>query len=128
VAAEWQSNLGAFLGATERALLSAAIATAETAVADQKQLLEHGYTSGAFVTGNNVNAVVRGDPVLTADGVAIAYGSTNLEYALPWELGHMNLFTGKFERVETWVPNMIQNRDKYAGIFAAEVRAVDGAL
>jgi len=106
------------------------IAAAESAVTDQKELLERGYTSGAFVTGNNVNAVARGEPVVTPHGGSIAYGSrqTDPPYPMYWELGFMSAFTGKHERVETWVPNMIQNRDKYAGIFAAEVRAVDGTL
>lgn len=130
MSAEWHSNLGAFLGATERALKSGLIAAAETYVTDMKQALERGYTSGRFVTGNNVNAVARGEPEVSGDGVAIAVGSTqtNPAYPLMWELGHQNTFTRKYERVEVWVPTMVQNREKYVGVLAEEVRAVDGAL
>ena len=128
MSAEFVSNLGVFLGATDRALKSGLIAAAETYVTDMKNALEKGYTSGAFVTGANVNAVGRGEPEVAGDGARIAVGSTNEQYALPWELGHMNLFTRKYERVEKWVPTMIENREKYVGIVAAEIKAVDGAL
>lgn len=128
--AEFRSNLGAFLGATERAIQSGLIAAAELYLADIKQALEHGYTSGAFVTGNNVNAVARGEPEVSGDGAQIAVGSTQVDppYPLYWEVGHQNLFTGKHERVETWVPTMVEGRDRYVAAVAAEIRAVDGTL
>lgn len=130
MAAEWRSSLGAFLGATERAIQAGLIAAAEAAVTDQKDLLTHGYTSGDFVTGVNVNAVARGEPEQTADGWQIAYGSrqTDPPYPLYWELGHVNLFMRRYVRVESWVPNMISNRHKYVGIMTKEIQAVDGAL
>lgn len=130
MSAVWTSNLGAFLGATERAIKSGLIAAGEMYVTDMKQALERGYTSGAFVTGNNVNAVARGEPEVAPGGVSIAVGSrqTDPPYPLYWEVGHVNAFTGHHERVEVWVPTMVANREKYVGAVAAEIIAVDGAL
>src|SRR4051812_19146417 len=110
--------------------MSGLIAASEVAVTGPKQALERGYTTGGVVTRNNVNAVARGEPEVTPDGVSIAYGSRQVDppYPLFWEVGHHNTFTGKFERVETWVPNMVEHREKYVEIVAAEIRAVDGAL
>jgi len=129
VPAEWRSNLGDFLAATDRALKSGLIAAAETFLADVKPQLQEGYTSGDFVTGNAANSAARGDPEVTGDGAQIAVGSTQVDppYPLYWELGHHNLFTGRFERKEIWVPTMVANREKYAGVVAAEIRAIDGA-
>ncbi len=126
--AEWHSNLGVFLGASARAQASGLIAAAETYKAEVVRKLIHGYTTGNFVTGANANAVARGEPEVSADGASIAVGSTNEVYALPWELGHQNLFTGKHERVEVWVPTMVEMREQLVGIVAAEIKAIDGAL
>ena len=125
--AEFRSNLGVFMGATERAMMSGLIAAAEEYLGDIKPQLLEGYKSGAFVTGNVANSADRSTPVVTPDGVEIAVGS-NVDYALYWEVGHQNLFTGQFERKEIWVPTMVQHRDKYMATLAAEIKAVDGAL
>ncbi len=128
--AEWRSNLGAFLGATDRAIKSGLIAVAESYLGDVKPPLLTGYTSGNFVTGNAANSAARGEPEMTADGAEIAVGSTQVDppYPLYWEVGHHNVFTGKFERKEIWVPTMVDNRERYVAILADEIRAVDGAL
>jgi hypothetical protein len=130
VAAEWRSNLGAFEGATERAIRAGLIAAAEQYVGDVRPALQRGYTSGAFTTGNAANSVARGDVERDGDGYSIPVGSTqvNPPYPLYWEVGHQNLFTGKTERVEVWVPTMVQNRDRYVAAVTEEIRAVDGAL
>ncbi len=128
MAAEWTSNLGAFIGASERAVKAGLIADAEAYNARVKERLLKGYTTGNFVTGANANAVTRGDPEATADGFQIAVGSTNDVYALPWEVGHHNLFTGKYERVEVWVPILMEMREQLVAIMAEEIRAIDGAL
>lgn len=127
---EFVSHLGTFLGATDQAMRMGLIAAAEVCVTDVKTALEHGYTSGDFVTGNNVNAVARGEPEPGPFGMTIAVGSRQVDpdYPVMWELGHHNLFTGKYERVEKWVPTMIANREKYVAVAAAEIKAVDGAL
>lgn len=127
MAVEFRSSLGVFLGATERAQQAGLIAAAESYLADIKQALTPGYTSGAFVTGANVNAVGRGEPVSTAGGVEIEIGSTS-EYALYWEVGHHNIFTRKYERVEKWVPTMTDHRERYVQIVADEIAAIDGKL
>jgi hypothetical protein len=130
VSAEWRSNLGAFLGATDRAIKSGLIAAAETYMAPVKDKLQKGFTSGDFVTGNLANSVARGEPEVTGDGAEIAVGSTqtNPPYGLYWELGHFNTFTNKTERVEVWVPTMVAMRNQLVNVAAAEIRAVDGAL
>jgi hypothetical protein len=128
--AEWRSNLGAFLGATDQAIKAGLIAAAETYMADVKEPLQRGYTSGAFTTGNAANSVARGEPAVSGDGAEIAVGSTqvNPPYPLYWEVGHHNLFTGKTERVEVWVPTMVQMRDQLVNVAAQEIRAVDRVL
>lgn len=130
MSAEWRSNLGAFEGATERAIRAGLIAAAELYVGDVRPELQKGYTSGAFTTGNAANSVQRGDVERESGGYSIPVGSTqvNPPYPLYWEVGHHNLFTGKQERVEIWVPTMVSNREKYVNAVAEEVRAVDGAL
>jgi hypothetical protein len=128
--AEWRSNLGVFLGATDRAMKAGLIAAAESYMAPVKERLQKGYTSGAFTTGNMANSVARGEPEVTGDGAEIKVGSTQVEppYGLYWELGHQNTFTGKHERVEVWVPTAVEMREQLVAIVAAEIRAVDGAL
>jgi hypothetical protein len=130
VSAEWRSNLGAFLGATDRAIKAGLIAAAETYMGPVKERLQEGFTSGAFTTGNLANSVARSDPQVTGDGAEIAVGSTqtNPPSGLYWELGHFNTFTNKTERVEVWVPTMVAMRNQLVNVAAAEIRAVDGAL
>lgn len=70
-----------------------------------------GYTSGDFVTG----ATVAGVTVLPAERVADGWEAkvgTNLLYNLFWEIGHNNLFTGKYERVEIWRPVMVREAQR----------------
>jgi hypothetical protein len=130
VATEFRSNLGVFLGATEKAMKAGLIAAAESYMAPVKERLQEGYTSGAFTTGNAANSVARGEPEASGDGAEIQVGSTQVDpaYPLMWEVGHQNLFTGKYERVEVWVPTMVEMRERLVGIVAAEIKAVDGAL
>jgi hypothetical protein len=136
LSAEWRSNLGVFLGATDRAIKSGLIAAAETYMAPVKEQLQKGFTSGDFVTGNLANSVARGEPQVTGDGAEIAVGSTQLEppYALFWELGHVNLFMksnsvmGGLVRIPVWEPIMVRMRDQLVNETADEIRAVDGAL
>ena len=130
MSAEWRSNLGAFIGATERAMKAGVIAAAELYVGDVRPQLLEGYKTGDFVTGNAANSVQRGEPSVSGDGVEIPVGSTqvNPPYPMYWELGFMSAWTGKAERKEIWVPTMVQNRDKYVAACASEIRAVDSAL
>lgn len=125
--AEFRSNLGAFIGASERAQQAGLIVAAELYLGAMREELQQGYTSGDFVTGHAANSVSRTSPQAAPDGYEIAVGS-NLDYVLFWEVGHHNLFTGKHERVEKWVPKMVEMRDEMVNAVAAEIKAVDGAL
>lgn len=82
----------------------AAVAGALTAAGyvyanEVKRALAGGYTSGDFVTGRVLNSVTVGEPY----GPYIDVG-TDLDYAQYWEIGHHNVFTRKYERVEIWEP------------------------
>ena len=72
-----------------------------------KRALRGGYTSGDFVTGNVLNSVTRTDPRWESSARAIRVG-TNVMYALFWEIGHHNIFTRRYERVEIWYPELIR--------------------
>ena len=125
MSAEWRSNLGVFLGATDLAIKAGLIATAETYMGPVKDKLQKGFTSGDFVTGNLANSVARGEPQVTGDGAEIAVGSTQVDppYGLYWEIGHHNVFTGKHERVEVWVPKMVEMREQLVNEVVTEIRA-----
>jgi hypothetical protein len=128
MAFEFTSNLGPCLAATELGIRRGLIAAAELYAGDVRKQLEHGYTTGAFVTGNAANSVQRGDPEVTGDGGAIAVGSTQVDppYLLFWEVGHVNAWTRKFERVEIWVPTLLEHRERYYAALAEEVRLANG--
>jgi hypothetical protein len=130
LSAEWRSNLGAFEGATERAIKAGLTAAAELYVGEMREQLQRGFTSGNFVTGNLANSVQRGDVTKEADGYEVPVGSTQVDpaYGLMWEVGHHNTFTGKHERQERWVPTMVRMRDQLVAAVSEEIRAVDGAL
>jgi hypothetical protein len=65
--------------------------------------LAGGYTTGDFVTGRAMNSVAISEPYDVDDDRAISVG-TDLDYPMFWELGHHNIFTRRFERVEIWAP------------------------
>lgn len=113
------SNLPAVLERLRRARFAGLLAAALVYENAMKEALRGGYTSGAFVTGFVMNSVTHGEPTEDAGGAFILVG-TNVMYALFWEVGHMNLFTKKFERVETWMPTFLATRAEQT---AAYVRA-----
>lgn len=80
--------------------------------------LRGGYTSGLFVTGRVMNSVTISKAFEIAPGVFGIKVGTNVLYALFWELGHWNLFTGKYERVEVWRPAMFGARQEMREAFA----------
>lgn len=131
--AEFRSNLGAFIGASERAIQAGLIAAAELYMGVVRERLLKGYTSGAFVTGNVAGSVDKDGPHRGPDGWEIAIGS-NVDYALYWEVGHINLFLlhtgvmGGYARIPIWEPTMAEMRDELVGIVVEEIRAVDGTL
>lgn len=86
-----------------------------------KVALRKGYTSGDFITGRSVNAVARTLPHDAAAGGRQVEVGTSLLYNLYWELGHVNLFTRRYQRVEKWRPTLLDSRTdlqrEYARVF-----------
>lgn len=93
------------------------VAAAYVLVNSVKRALKGGYTSGAFVTGNVINSVTRSAPMRGGMGWSISVG-TDLDYALFWEIGHHNLFTRRFERVEKWRPAFMDSREDLRAAYA----------
>lgn len=116
--ATWTSHLDEFRRRHDRAARAALVAAVLIPEAAVKRKLTGGYTSGAFVTGR-VRSSVTHTEVTTEDGVHVIRLGTNVLYALFWELGHFNLFTGKYERVEVWRPALAESRARMARTFAA---------
>jgi hypothetical protein len=116
------SMAGAFKARHDRATDAALEAGAQELInglKDEKPLgLTQGYTSGDFVTGETINSIQATDPY-TEKGTRHIRVFTDLLRALYWELGHINLFTRKYERQERWGPTLIR---KDEDIFAAYAR------
>jgi hypothetical protein len=87
----------------------ALIAAAQVYRNAMQESLQGGYTSGRFYSGMQgiAGSVNVSEPVPYPDGTSVTVGS-NVVYGKYWELGHLNLFTGKFERVEKWRPTLEQ--------------------
>lgn len=78
-----------------------------------RQELEEGYTSKQYSKGIVAQTVVRGRPTTRKIWVGSPSTVANL-----WELGHVNQFTEKYERVEVFRPSLEQNARELAWIFA----------
>ena len=92
--------------------LATGLAAAGNEYADRVgRRLAFGYTSGDFVTGNVAGSVEVTPVQRTADGLEVKIGS-NVDYALFWELGHVNLFTRRYARVEIWRPYLLEMRER----------------
>lgn len=113
----YTSNFAAVRAQMERARDAGLIAAAHVVINRVKDGLRGGYKTGAFVTGNVMSSVTRTDPV-DENGVRVIRVGTDVNYALFWELGHENLFTGKFERKEVWVPALVETAQEQALAFA----------
>jgi hypothetical protein len=105
----YQSHLPAVRSRLQQATGAGLLAAAAVVENRVKRELRGGYTSGAFVTGHVMSSVTHSEPAEDALGAFILVG-TNLNYALFWEVGHMNLFTRRFERVEIWMPALLETR------------------
>lgn len=97
----YRSNLPAVITTMRRARSAGLIAAATVLINAVKRGLTGGYTSGDFVTGHVLNSVTRTEPDLGDGSIQVG---TNVMYALYWELGHVNMYTRRFERVEIWYP------------------------
>lgn len=74
--------------------------------------LRGGYTSGNFVTGLNTASVSISPYVAGSGDSKYIMVGTNVLYALFWEIGHHNIFTRRFERVEVWRPAIEESADR----------------
>jgi hypothetical protein len=90
-AVRWQAAMDAGL-----------IAAAEVFMGQVKAHLARGYTTGAFTTGAAAESVRRTEPFTDSDGERAIRVGTDDMMQLYWELGGMNAYTRKFERVEHW--------------------------
>lgn len=113
----YRSNFPALAARMRRARMAGLIAAATVLINAVKRGLAGGYTSGDFVTGNVLNSVTRDEPNVSGPVGTIHVG-TNVPYALFWELGHVNLFTRKYERVEVWMPALLSNKEQMAAAYA----------
>lgn len=112
--------------AMDRAARAGLIAKTQVLVNEWKrQMLLHngGFTSGNFATGTALGAITRSVPQSVGRfGEYVAFVGTNLLYHLFWEVGHMNLFTGRYERVETLRPAKDASLDAMKAAFARVFR------
>lgn len=95
--------------ATRSGLKAAAIIVLDKIVAR----LEEGYTTGFWVTGKVAQTVRRHRP----GPKAVKITCPN-PVAVAWELGHFNVFTRQFERVEVFRPATEESAAEVAVEFA----------
>lgn len=94
-------EFAAFKARFGQATLAGLVAAAAHYQGALRPKLQRGYTSGAFVTGATASSVQMTAPYEGVNGPEIVVGTNEL-VAMYWELGHHNLFTRKYERVEYW--------------------------
>jgi len=92
-------------------------------VAVQKAFGSDYYKGGAFRLTLQVKQSVRREVTRGPRGWEAVVGTKFIE-ALYWELGHRNLFTRKYERVELWVPTALREVDAMRAAFARVVRRI----
>jgi len=110
----WTSNIDKVVrrmdGDAVRSGLKAAGVMLHTII---QRKIDWGYTSGAFSKGRVAGTIVRGRP-----GVRKITVSTPNPIAVLWELGHFNIYTQKYERVEVFRVSLEMNAHKLAKVFA----------
>lgn len=127
--ASYKSNMPKVQATLYSASDAGLIAAAQVIVNEVKKRLRGGYTSGDFVTGNNINKVTRSDPFTDTDGMrAINIGSSQSDPAYPlfWELGHFNIFLRRFVRVEVWRPALVNMSAQAAQAYARAFKRAMG--
>jgi hypothetical protein len=103
----YESHLPEVTDRFERAERARLLAGAEVVLAHLIDRHVGGYTSGDFVTGHVINSLRRGDVERGQNGellVRVGTTQTDPPYPVYWTLGHQNLFTGNYERVDHWTP------------------------
>ena len=110
----WQSDIPKIVrrmdGDAIRSGLKAAGVMLHTII---KNRLDEGFTTGAFVTGLIATNVIRGRP-----GTRKIWVGTPNKIAMLWELGHVNRYTQRYERVEVFRTSLEQNAYPLAKAFA----------
>jgi hypothetical protein len=95
-------------------------AAANTYEREVKRAHNDHYTSQAFRGTLQVRQSIRRTPPMKSTEGWYSRVGTKLRQPLYWELGHQNLFTGKFMRREIWKPVAIAQaqaiRDAYARV------------
>lgn len=119
----WHSNRAAVEARLLRAVDAGLIAAATLYAGEVTRRLKQGYTSGDFVTGNVASSVTIGTPEWRDGKRWIAVG-TNNEYALYWELGHLNVFIVDWVRKEVWVPTLNELAPQLRAVFIADFQRV----
>ncbi len=124
-------SFGSRLAATRAVhvkVAKAALEGAALAVRNQaKRNVRGGFKSGAFVTGRLFNDISH---VITGSGDEMeAQVGTVIDYAAFWELGHHNVFTRQYERVQWLKPAFRQTTDlqaTFAGRLASNAARAHG--
>lgn len=119
---KFTSRLPEFKGAMDSAQRAGLLACAHLLRNAVMAKLQDGYTSGDFVTGQSLQHVAIGEITVENGGLTIRVG-TDLLYNLYWELGHFNLFTRKYERVEYWREAFEENQEAMAELYQKVVQA-----
>ena len=103
--------------ATHAALKASAQVIVNGLKEPKPQGLRGGYTTGDFITGTLLNSIFISEPFQGANGTWFVLVGTNLAYALYWEVGHVNLYTRKYERQERWRPTLLRKIDQAVAVY-----------
>lgn len=124
------SRLPEFTDALNEAVDAGLFAMGYLYANEVKRRTAGGFTSGDFVTGAALNAITVTDPYTDDDGARAIQVYSDLEpnYPLYWELGHHNIFTRRFERVEIWRPVSVDLASQLQAVFQSTVQARMGAF
>lgn len=121
MSATWHSRRPEFERRLQAAQIAGVVAMQQVVVNAVKRALRGGYTTGDFVTGLSLNSVSRDTP-REVNGEIVGRVGTPLAYNAYWELGHYNVFTRRYERVEKWRPAMEESRDAARAAFVRAAR------
>jgi hypothetical protein len=106
----YRSNFPKAVALIEQAQINGLRAAVRPPQNEIKRALRGGYTSGDFITGVNINAVTTSEPFVGDNGrwrILVGFPRffrdplgvvRDMIYVLAWELGHINLFTRRYER------------------------------
>lgn len=97
----------AALGKASEAGLRAA---AQVYATDVRERLAHGYKAGTFATGEDAASVEITGVEATPGTLPIIRVGSQDRRTFWWEMGHVNHFTKKYERVEHWREAMNESK------------------